>query len=1264
MKPIELEIIMKDSTRQGMQSVTGNVDDLNQRISQQNTLIKQLEGDLRSMQAAFEKASKSGDQSENIAMVSALKKEVAGLKAELLALEKQQKKTSSAPAAAPAASPVSGLKEQITEVKANIKYMEDYVKQYEKSMKSIAPGKEKAIMTQELNGAKDALLAEKDALAQLESQMGSAGQKQTTLRTQIAQLKQEMAMMTEGTEEYYTAMERLGEMQDQYSDIGEQGRIFADDNKEIEATMDAVSGLSGVMAAGVGVASLFGVEEEKLAQIQTKLQAVMAITMGVQQVANTLNKDSYFMHVILGRAKKMLITANELEVASNSRSIVVTKLATIAQWAHNKAVMANPYVAAAIAVIAVVAAIGGLIYAYTRWSSGARDAEREQNRLTLEIERTKSAINQLSEDVDFDVRIAEASGASKSELLSLRKEAAKTALALADINFDKINDKFMSGKATKEQMEQARSIAQDAWGNYNKVMQDAVVYDVEKKKGKKSTDESKESLLAKASDADLKARQKIEAMKIDIMQKGAAKEKAAARLRFDEELARIDKEEKERLAALEKSKKNGLPVTKEQVTTVTDQSNTQRKLASEVYVKEFLGIEKDYADTQQKKFDTLVNKYQDYTAQRVDIETKFNKDLAALDEQRAIAVKNGDTKQVDQIDRAKAQAITNKGKELIGLDYQQLKETPDYVRAFENLKETSSATLESLLAQLEHAKSAAAEVLSPDQLREYTTTIQEIMDELDARNPFGALADRKAELAEAEAELATAQQQLIAVQGGAKIETGVKNTKFNEKTGKIESEKTYLTTAKAMEKYSKAQDNVTKKGAKVEKAEKEVKDVMDDLFNSIKDVGDAIGGPAGEIVSLIGDIGLFAMTAMSGVETASKTASTSIQTVEKASVILAIIGAAIQIAMKIASLFKDDDGVAAYERAADVYESYIDILDRVIEKQKELFELNSKTGEQAYEKAKEAVGKQDSSSRELGKQYLNSGASKGFLGIGSSASEGVKQRDSMSWQAKEDAKKALGESAYNKAMDGRMTGLFDLTAKQLEDLQRDAPLFWAELHDDTQKYLQQIIDCNEELTQLEKDRKEGLTKVDFDSFYSGFLDTLNDMDASSEDFANSFEDYMKNAILSSLLTNQYKSRIQALYDNWAASTQSGNELTEAEAEVLRKEQETIAADMLKKREELAKTFGWQSETEKEQQAGKSGAFTTMSQDQGTKLEGLFTSVQGHVSNIDDLVKDINRMMYLASDMLAEIVRNTGYCKFLEDINNTLSRMDRDGVKMK
>ncbi|WP_300703607.1 tape measure protein [Bacteroides sp.] len=316
----------------------------------------------------------------------------------------------------------------------------------------------------------------------------------------------------------------------------------------------------------------------------------------------------------------------------------------------------------------------------------------------------------------------------------------------------------------------------------------------------------------------------------------------------------------------------------------------------------------------------LLAEYQDYTQKRLAVEEKFNTDITILNAQRIIAAQNGDNRQVEKIDRARAQATTEKGKTLMRLDYEKLKESPDYIRAFDNLNETSSETLNSLLSQLENAKQTAAKVLSPDQLREYTTTIQEIMDELDSRNPFQALSDKKQDLADAEQDLAKAQielekarQQAESVKNGGKVE--YTTTKFNESTGKIETTKLYLTEAQVLEQvknktneYNAAKDKTIRASAKVKKSEAEVKEEIDKLFKSISNVGEAIGGPAGEIISLIGDISSFTMSAMSGVQAAADTSATAISTVEKASVILAVISAAFQIAMKIASLFNNDEG--------------------------------------------------------------------------------------------------------------------------------------------------------------------------------------------------------------------------------------------------------------------------------------------------------------------------------------------------------------------
>lgn len=211
------------------------------------------------------------------------------------------------------------------------------------------------------------------ALALLEKGMEESGDEAGTLRTRIMNLKNDMAKMTEGTDEYREAMQRLGEMQDRYGDITQQGRVLADDEKNIRATADAIAGLSGAMSAGVGIASLFGAEQEKLQQIQTRLQAVMATTIGLQQVAQTLNKDSYFSIVLLQGAKKKWAAA---QTVLNTQLGIGVGL--------SKALMVS-------GVGLLLAGIAALIVVYDKWKKKQAEINAlKQEYIDLEVDAVKA----------------------------------------------------------------------------------------------------------------------------------------------------------------------------------------------------------------------------------------------------------------------------------------------------------------------------------------------------------------------------------------------------------------------------------------------------------------------------------------------------------------------------------------------------------------------------------------------------------------------------------------------------------------------------------------------------------------------------------------------------------------------------------------------------------------------------------------------------------------------------------------------------------
>lgn len=159
----------------------------------------------------------------------------------------------------------------------------------------------------------------------------------------------------------------------------------------------------------------------------------------------------------------------------------------------------------------------------------------------------------------------------------------------------------------------------------------------------------------------------------------------------------------------------------------------------------------------------------------------------------------------------------------------------------------------------------------------------------------------------------------------------------------------------------------------------------------------------------------------------------------------------------------------------------------------------------------------------------------------------------------------------------------------------------------------------------------------------------------------SVDEMFENAILNWMQSEKYGDRLRAWYNNFANAMKDG--LSKGEAESLRNMYTKIVNDMQAERNAAYDAAGIDP-SEGTQQTGQSGAFETMTQDQGTKLEGLFTSGQLHWASMDNLLAKIAERWASASDCLTELVENTSYCKHLKDISEDIKAMKRDGIKMR
>lgn len=833
----------------------------------------------------------------------------------------------------------------------------------------------------------------------------------------------------------------------------------------------------------------------------------------------------------------------------------------------------------------------------------------------------------------------------------------------------------------------------------------------------KDTGKSARDYQDELADARIRAQQKLEAARISVMQEGIRKRQALARQELDESLAQIDKEERDTLKKMDEAeKKRGVKSTPEERQAVRDNASQQRAMATMGYLKESYDIEKEFRDRNLREWVEYYKEYGTYQEKRAALDKEYNHKIGQLYEERRKAEAEGDAAGVESLDLQIARATKDKGKELIKLDYKQLTESPDYIRAFENLRETSTGTLNSLLEQFEKAKQAAAQVLSPEDLREYTTTIREIMDELDSRNPFQALADRKSELAEAERELAEAQRNLEAVNAGGRVSTGVR---YNDRTGKMEE--TYLTAAAAMEKYNKAQDKVARSSSRVEKAEKEAADIVGELARAVGELGGAIGGQAGEIITLMGDVALFTLTTIDSLGKVAQTGVNVISAVEKASVILTIISAAIQLFQKISEL-GNNRAFRQYEAYAEKIKEINALTDAVNEYRiaaleaqqaennwfsadnlKNLRDYRALHDEVAKAYADKAMESQAIYRNESGGGWLT-GALNWVMGNLSALSWWDEWRDI--W-GQGDYKEGQTAAINNLRIETRKkssgflgTGIGGKSQKT-EDL-----VTWArnqglgELFDDeglinkelaqslidnygdklvgqTKETLEALIELREKYDEYIEQLHEYVSSL-YEPLTENFVDSLWDWFDNGKDALDSFKDYasdtfrdivsdMMRTIVLDKVVGSFGDDIAALYEEYAKGKIDETELMKKVAE----RTEGLVGDYQSAIPELQNIMdlvgGYLKDAgidirqpEGSSQSGRAGTVTSMTEETAGRLEGIGNAALDRIINIDN---NLTRHLEGMATSLGKIAGNSEYLRHLETINENIAELRR-GVKLK
>lgn len=1118
------------------------------------------------------------------------------------------------------------FKIEIESQKSFIQDLERQIRSVEKEISRTSNDSKKKQLIPSLLEAERELKGAKSSLAELEVQMKKGGSGTVSLRTQMQQLRNQMAEMTEGTDQYADAMRRLGIMQDRYDDISAQGRIHGDDHKNIRAGAEAVSLLSGAMSAGVGAASLFGAEQEKLAQIQVRLQSVMAMTIGIQQVSQSLNKDSYFTHVLMtGITNKWQAAQKVLNV---QLGIGV---------GMSKALMAGGIgllIAGTVALIGYLRNLNKERKEEQKFQSEAIKTTREEVVTAQNLERVlrnsnngyqerKKALDKLKEIMpDYNAQLSKEGTLIEDNTGALTKYIAQlknAALAKSAMNkvvaaedeltefFDSLNTsqkatlisgdggQFIDGVQKKayedlDRMRQKRLDERDKWQKkLESYTADSILNDG-KAGGATTTKAPPENKLAEQR---LDALRKLKEQEIALMREGEAKRKAQVALEFQNKLAEIAKEKKEREKHVQELLKAGMPVAQEEVVAINDQAQQQQLNAKKAFDADMLQIDQETA----RHLESISNEV------RLNFESRLTQQLADLDEyyNKAVVSAEGNAALIAEIEEARNRAKLNARnvQHLAELDMEEQLELQrlDIATIGLGMTETIEQRKNEIIIRYARERISVLKALGDEQSENEIKQLENVITGLTAKN--------------------TQQKTLKGMVDDKAIQA---LTKHFIKLGDSQED----AEKKSVKFFSDFQGNM--------QLASELAGTLQGVFGGINEDLDAALGAVGNVASGFATGGI-----AGGIQAAASE----------------LVGAGV----KWLSAKREID-----EQTIKQYENYLSGMNELIDKQVAMLDkLGGDDFGQNILKTVKDINESIRASRVLFGEAMKAGSGTFSHSDGYKANKMLKGYNSQLRAA------GINTSDLNKMTDAQLVQL------------KNMPEIYAKLSDGLRKYIDDLSDSMDKLEEFAMDVQDTVLSFNFSDITSMIVDSLTDssIDNALDSLTNNVNGAMAKMVKDMLARQMLVGPLQKMTEDLFKSMDKGGgkyELDVGATKLFTEGVKSLGSQYEREFNKLKEQFAAQG-IDFDSADGSDGGrkavnkgISSLTQDQGNKLEGQLTNVQGRLMNIEKHTIDMAQWLFRLFDPINRIAGNTDRLEAIEnsmrDTREGIEKIVRDGINIK
>jgi len=1211
-EPVEIEFLLKNRTKSGMAEVESGLDSVQQDASKTQAVIATLREEMQRLQQQVA-AMPTLDQSNNIAMIEALQAKIGELESDLSRISKTAK-SASASTKNTTLVPKDAAKAQSTFNGLNMS-----IQQIAREMPSLAMGPQMFFLAISNNLP---IFADNVQRAREEYDMlVKSGQKgvpvwkqilkslfswQTALTTGIMLLVMYGKEIGNWVSELVGGKSALDEMRESMA------QTYELEKKAQETAARTRFELMSVIASIKEFNGTKDAERQKIDELNSKYGETFGYYQTLSEWYDTLSaKAEQYTQLLFLQAKQQSLVDKALEADDKVNKIQNTPWQDYNTW----------------------------------WGYGGRI-----DRFFSDNERYKNSPNGqwLKEEALAEARAERDDYLRQAEELRKEAQGIVDSTGLTDVVEGSVQDLENTIAAKRKALKDLTNKA-----DYDAALAEIKVYEDKLnaitgggKKTSKSgsgSEKSNEQSLEKLSDMELAARQRVEEQVVELMKDGYDKQRAEAELNFRKEKQRIEKEEQERLALYDKLKASGAKVSSADRTTITAQAAAQRVQAAQLLDNRLAEIDRKEEEENRKKLEKLLGQYQDYAAQREAIERKYNEDISALRSQLG----GGSD---EQINRAIQVAEVSKQKDLSRVDAAEASEAfkdNDFLkRLFGDYSSMSFKALQDLIAQAR-------------QLREYLSG---------NGSAEGITFISPEDLANIEKSPADLDKLRKALDKLLKAGSGSGSNKW---------EGIFKTFEKGLAKLKGAKDfnDISDAIGSISGAASSAAGELSDMFEAMGDTqtADAIGGVQ-QVLGAVSNIGQgFAKGGIIG------------------GIGAAIGEAANFIGQAFAAEARHQEALKEIERAKLDFQRQYNL---ALLEQNLLFEkATSVFGERQVEKAINAIDVFRQAYAQL-KQEMAGSAAKGaeyaamagsnidrffYQGRLSDAAEAYRQGLGGLWDAQiVTGHKKTGLFGWGKGKDLYSSilevypELIDANG-ELDTTMLQTILDTRKMSDETRAYLENLIELKDAMDEAEEALEDYLQQT-FGSLGDGILDSITTALAEGgsalENFADEAASVLENLgeqIAYSLFFadkfDELESQLKDVYGGEGSPEDIANEAME----VIGNFYDGIGSDMsaaqawLEAWREKAEEMGfdlWQGGTS---QSGKAGAFTTMTQDQGTKLEGLFTSGQIHWASIDEKMDNAVSGLGGCLDVLGRIATNTSALPLMLAL---LQSFQRDGLKMK